>query len=61
MQDMMYDPSYVSDISQKMRVPERLYVDDGSGAAENAVIHIKGLEQQYPNMKVPGRIIVVGM
>ena len=61
-QDQSYDPNYISDISKRMQVPDRICVDDGSGAAE-----INGYKyndsssgRQFSAMNVPDRIIVAG-
>ncbi|XP_076438109.1 mitochondrial fission factor-like [Babylonia areolata] len=59
-QDQSYDPNYISDISKKMQVPERICVDDGSGAAENTGYFDPGSGRQFSAMNVPDRIIVAG-
>lgn len=59
-QDQSYDPNYISDISKKMQVPERICVDDGSGAAENTGYFDPGSGRQFAAMNVPDRIIVAG-
>ncbi|KAL8572471.1 hypothetical protein ACOMHN_005617 [Nucella lapillus] len=56
-QDQSYDPNFISDISKKMQVPERICLDDGSGAAENTGYYDPGSGRQF-SMNVPDRIIV---
>ena len=61
-QDQSYDPNYISDISKKMQVPERICLDDGSGAAENTghKYFDPGSDRHFSPMNVPDRIIVAG-
>ena len=61
-QDQSYDPNYISDISKRMQVPERICVDDGSGAAEitGYKYYDPGSSRQFSAMNVPDRIIVAG-
>jgi len=61
-QDQSYDPNYISDISKRMQVPERICVDDGSGAAEitGYKYYDPGSSRQFSAMNVPDRIILAG-
>ncbi|KAK7091815.1 mitochondrial fission factor-like [Littorina saxatilis] len=59
-QDRSYDPNFISDISKKMQVPERICLDDGSGAAEHSIYYDPGSGRQFSAMTVPDRIIVAG-
>lgn len=60
-QSQSYDPNYISDIGKMMQVPDRIFVDDGSGAAESMGNYDPGSgNRQFSQMNVPERIIVAG-
>ncbi|KAK7485677.1 hypothetical protein BaRGS_00023126 [Batillaria attramentaria] len=60
-QSQSYDPNYISDIGKMMQVPDRILLDDGSGAAESVGNFDPGSgNRQFSQMSVPDRIIVAG-
>ena len=70
--DAFYDPDFTADISKKMRVPERIVVDDkdinGQPFDDPAIIAAKKQAKGGPGgasdkplwMTVPERILVIG-
>lgn len=60
-QSKSYDPDYISDISKKMQVPDRISVGDGMAVRVNNGYYDPLLrEKQLTQMTVPERIIVAG-